>query len=66
LERNFKKGVLILDKVDEIYDELDNFLGNYFGSVLTKQALENLSINICGVFGICEKCGAKFKGERNE
>lgn len=53
-----------MDKVDEIYDIIEDAIDDYYRE--NTKSVEQLSIEICEKLGICEKCGAKLKGERNE
>ena len=70
-----------MDAKDLIYDLIDSDLGFIKSTIKeirihtvfnepkimdVKTLFENLSIKICKKLNICEKCGAKLKGERNE
>jgi hypothetical protein len=66
-----KGGFLIMDKVDEISDIIEAHIANngidtYYGGKKEICNLETLCVRILLKLGICEKCGAKLKGEDNE
>ena len=48
-----------MDTKDIICDIIDDY-------VLDGIRVEDLALNICKALGICDKCGAKLKGDRNE
>jgi len=54
-----------LDIKDIIYDVIDKYV-NDGEEILPLFEMEELSKAICEALNICEKCGAKLRGERNE
>lgn len=56
-----------MDIRDVIFDLINNYLWGDDGhsKELTEFEMGALSIKICKELGICEKCGAKLKGEDN-
>jgi len=64
------RGILIVDTrilniKDVIYDVIDKYV-NDGEEMLLLFEMEELSEEICKALNICEKCGAKLRGERNE
>lgn len=60
-----------MDKVDEIYDLIESHVRNngtntYYKGTPEICNLRTLCEEICDELNICQKCGAKLKGERNE
>ena len=57
-----------MDTKDIIFDMIQMNIRKLYndGDEENLEEIENLSIKICRKLGICEKCGAKLKGERNE
>ena len=65
-----KEGGFIMDKVDEICDTIDDFIQEkgyeeMYGE-MSEEDIEALAYRILDELNICEKCGAKLRGERNE
>ena len=54
-----------MDVKDLIYDFLYKVI-NEDDNIFSEEVIEEMSIAICEMLNICEKCGAKLKGERNE
>lgn len=54
-----------MDKVEEIYDIIEEFILSS-KNMYSERRLEKVSLKICEALNICEYCGAKLKGERNE
>ena len=59
-----------MDKVEEICDVIEDFIMEKgelsFEGEVKYQNIEALAYRILDELNICEKCGAKLKGERNE
>jgi hypothetical protein len=53
-----------MDKFEEICDIIEDFISEK-GEIVDEN-VEALAYRICDELNICEKCGAKLRGERNE
>lgn len=53
-----------MDKVEEICDVIESFISEK--GEISDENVEALAYRICEELNICEYCGAKLKGEKNE